>query len=112
MATSKIKGGAQSFSCTMGEGITGSGSGIVDYNTGIVTIIFRAGKDSNILLDDALCNVPAEYRPTASKTGAGIVVNAADSVSASMVRVLPNGDIQQRASNTCRRVFGVIQYIL
>ena len=112
MATSIIKGGAQSFSCTMGDGITGSANGIIDYNTGIVTIILRAGKDSNILLDVALCNVPADYRPTASKTGAGIIINAASNISASMVRVLANGDIQQRASNTCRQVFGVIQYTI
>lgn len=112
MATSTIKGGVQSFSCTLGEGITGNADGIIDRSTGIVTIVMRGGKDSDISIDDAVFTVPTEFRPSTAKNGGGIVVNSSNNPSAALIRVLAEGGIQQRSSNTARRLFGVIQYIL
>lgn len=81
----------------------------------LVQIYLHANTDgtSNLGIDEAVFTIPQAYRPPAQKSGSCVCWNpSSNQMYASTMRVETTGEVVQRATSNCSRLFGYIAYKL
>ena len=115
MATSKIKGGIETFTLTNPSGFSNfEGRGYYDHATGRVRIYVNVYNGSN-LSTNVIANVPAQYRPSAQVSLWGVVGLGTGSdgpIFCYPVSLSANGNITHDASTTTRQALVVGEYAI
>lgn len=112
MATSKIIGGSETFTCTASSKVSsGNANGKYDRTSGIVTIVFHAITQDTFGIEDAMFTIPSAYRPKVQGSGSCVYVTSS-TTAVGLLRVGTDGSIMQRGSSSAKSVFGVAQYII
>ena len=113
MATSKIKGGIETFTLTNPSGFgTFEGRGYYDHKTGRVRIYVNVYHGSQ-LSTNIIANVPVQYRPSAQAALCAVVgsgTGADGPVFCYPVSLLTNGNITQSLSSVTRQALVIGEY--
>ena len=104
---------SDAFTGTRASALTsGECFGTYDKASNSVRLYVSFASANALTVDTSLFTIPSEYRPSANRGGAMIFQGANDTIGAGTIRVTSSGAIQQRASASATKGFGVIEYPL